>query len=307
MEHPKLVQVSRSVHAWIGANGDSNAGAIVTPRGVVVIDTQQLPSLARRFRAAIDEAIAAPPCLVVNTHAHLDHIAGNALFKDVPVLAHEKAAAALDAVFGPAARSDLTLSGFEATARLLWGNTLFDLVAEDDPQRDWFRQQISAPEYATIPIVPPDQTFADRFDVIMPDDVISMAYHGPAHSEGDITVHIQGEKVIFLSDLMFYRRFPWMGDCDLNGWIDRLTTILALDVDVVIPGHGPPTDLSEVQRFRQLFIDLRLRVEAAIRAKTSEEAAMREIHLPDHAHLPRYDQWRAINVKAAYRALKGSA
>jgi hypothetical protein len=100
-------------------------------------------------------------------------------------------------------------------------------------------------------------------------------------------------------------RFPWMGDCHLDGWIDRLTEALSLDVDVTIPGHGPPTDKSEVLRFRSLFVALRREVGAAIRAGFSEEAAMQSIELPEFAHLPRYEQWRAINIKSAYRYLKG--
>ncbi len=36
-----LVTVADGVHAWIGSGGDSNAGAIETPEGVIVIDTQQ--------------------------------------------------------------------------------------------------------------------------------------------------------------------------------------------------------------------------------------------------------------------------
>jgi len=49
----QLVTVVDGVHAWIGAGGDSNAGAIETPEGVIVIDTQQYPRLARQLRAAV--------------------------------------------------------------------------------------------------------------------------------------------------------------------------------------------------------------------------------------------------------------
>ena len=48
-----LVTVADGVYAWIGAGGDSNAGAIETPEGVIVIDTQQYPRLARQLRTAV--------------------------------------------------------------------------------------------------------------------------------------------------------------------------------------------------------------------------------------------------------------
>jgi cyclase len=123
--------------------------------------------------------------------------------------------------------------------------------------------------------------------------------------EADVVIRLLHRKVVFLGDLMFYRRFPWMGDCDLDGWIDRLTTILGWDIDTVIPGHGPPTDLNEVQRFRDMFVALRSAVDRAIRAGVTEEAAMREVRLPEYASLPRYSEWIMTNVKVTYRYLKG--
>ena len=72
-----LVTVADGVHAWIGAGGDSNAGAIETPQGVIVIDTQQYPRLARQLRAAVLGKTGKPMRAVVNTHCHLDHTSGN--------------------------------------------------------------------------------------------------------------------------------------------------------------------------------------------------------------------------------------
>jgi len=305
MAESRLVQVSRSVHAWIGVGGDSNAGVIDTPRGLVVIDTQQLPALAHDFRAEMEETLRKSVRMVVNTHFHLDHVAGNAVFADVPILAHEKTLALLTAMLGPRSGAVWTLEGFEQTAKLLWGGNLLDLVPAGAPDLDWFRQRIGGSDYASIPIAPPSETFADRFDIPLDHDVIALRYHGPAHCDGDVIVHLPGEKVAFLGDLMFYRRFPWMGDCDLDGWIDRLRTVLTMDIETVIPGHGPPTDLAEVARFRQLFVDLRAKTAEALRWGSSEEAAMVEVHLAQYAHLPRYTQWRAVNVRAAYRYLSG--
>jgi len=74
---PQLLTVAENVYAWIGAGGDSNAGAIETPQGVIVIDTQQYPRLARQLRAAVLGKTGKPMRAVVNTHCHLDHTSGN--------------------------------------------------------------------------------------------------------------------------------------------------------------------------------------------------------------------------------------
>src|ERR1700677_141754 len=72
-----LVTVADGVHAWIGAGGDSNAGAIETPDGVIVIDTQQYPRLARQLRAAVLAKTGKPLRAVVNTPCHLDPTSGH--------------------------------------------------------------------------------------------------------------------------------------------------------------------------------------------------------------------------------------
>jgi len=75
---------------------------------------------------------------------------------------------------------------------------------------------------------------------------------------------------------------------------------------VVIPGHGGPTDLRSVSGFRDMLIALRNAVERAIKVGWSEDAAVRDVHLPQYAHINRYKDWMPIDVKAAYRYLRGN-
>jgi hypothetical protein len=81
--------------------------------------------------------------------------------------------------------------------------------------------------------------------------------------------------------------------------------VLALDVAVVIPGHGPPTTLTEVARFRDMLTELRAAVDRAIKAGASEDAAVREVALPQYASVQRYAEWLPLDVRAAYRYLRG--
>lgn len=302
---PQLLTVADGVHAWIGAGGDSNAGAIDTPDGLIAIDAQQYPRLARAFRAAIEEKTGKPVRALVNTHCHLDHTAGNIVFADVPILAHEKTLAAMHANLGAKTGAHWVVSDYATKIKMLFGQNLFDLVPEDDPGQAWFRQRIGLPDYDTMTIAPPTQTFADQFAFHLPDDTMHLNYWGPAHCDGDIVVWLEKSRVAFLGDLLFVGRFPWLGDCDLSGLIARLTRVLTLDVTVVIPGHGMPADLAQVGRFRDLLVALRGAVSAAIKAGVSEEAAVREVKLPQYADLGRYADWLPHDVRATYRYLRG--
>jgi len=304
---PQLLKVAPGVHAWIGAGGDSNAGAIETPDGQLIVDTQQCPRLADAFFGALCVNSQALLRTVINTHCHLDHTAGNSVFGFHPILAHEKTLAAMNAGLGPRTGDHWSISDFETKIRFLFGQNVLDLVPEGDPARAWFEGRISAPDYDTVVVVPPTETFADEFTFHMPRETVHLRYFGPAHCDGDIIVHAVRAKTVFLGDLMFHGRFPWLGDCDLDGWIDALGHVLALDVEVVVPGHGPPTTLEHVARFRDMLMALRAAVARAVAAGVSEEAAVREVALPQYAHVQRYKEWMPIDVRAAYRYLSSQA
>jgi len=301
---PRLVTVADGVHAWIGAGGDSNAGAIETPEGVIVIDAQQTVKLARELRAAVAAKTAKPLRILVDTHCHLDHTHGNTVFADLPILAHERTLAAMNACLGPRAGPAWSIADFATKLRLLFGQNILELVPDHDPARRWFEGRIAAADYDTVVIRPPNETFAGEFAFHLPDDTVRLHYFGPAHCDGDIVVHLERRRVVFLGDLLFHNRFPWLGDCDLDGLIAALGRVLALDVGVVIPGHGPPATLADVARFRDMLVELRASVARAIKAGHSEDAAVAEIALPQFAHVTRYAEWLPIDVRAGYRYLR---
>ena len=301
-----LVTVAEGVHAWIGAAGDSNAGAIETPDGLIVVDTQQYPRLARELRAAVLATSGQPLRVVVNTHCHLDHTHGNMVFADVPILAHEKTLAAMNACLGPRSGEAWSVGDFATKIRFLFGQNILELVPEGDPARRWFEGRIGLPDYDTVVIRPPSETFADGFAFHLPDDTVRLHYFGPAHCDGDVVVHVERRKVAFLGDLMFHGRFPWLGDCDLDGLIAALGRVITLDIAVVIPGHGPPATLAEAARFRDMLVELRAAVARAITAGASEDAAVCEVALPQYAHVQRYAEWLPLDVRAAYRYLRGN-
>ncbi|MEI9916940.1 MAG: amidohydrolase family protein [Methylovirgula sp.] len=76
---PSLVPVAENVYAWIGVNGDSNAGVVTTPQGLIVIDAQQTEAQGRNFRKTIETALGKPVIRLVNSHFHLDHVAATSL------------------------------------------------------------------------------------------------------------------------------------------------------------------------------------------------------------------------------------
>jgi len=245
-----------------------------------------------------------PYTTLFRSHCHLDHTAGSSLFADAPIIAHEKTLVAMNTCLGPRNGESWTVTDFATKLRFLFGQNILELVPEVDPARAWFANRIGPSDYDTVVIRPPSETFADHFAFHLPDDTVHLHYFGPAHCDGDVIVHLEKRKVAFLADLLFQHRFPWLGDCDLDGLIAALGQVLRLDLAVVVPGHGPPATLADVARFREMLIGLRDAVARAVKAGVSEDAAVREVVLPQYAHLQRYNEWRPLDVRAAYRYLR---
>src|SRR5581483_2991770 len=293
--------VGRGVHVWIGAGGDSNAGVIETPHGLIVIDAQQNRPLGEKFRNALTASFTAPVRALINTHFHLDHVAGNVAFADVSILAHEKTLQALEHELGPMSARGATVTDTLTKIRMFFGGNFDELVP--DGERGWFIERVDGS--APLTVVPPSETFADRLEFRLAADTVRVDYWGPAHCDGDVVIHLKKAGVVFMGDLFFHGRFPWFGDCDLDGWISTLDRVLRMDVVTVVPGHGPPASLKELADFRTLLAAVRGEVDRAIKAGWSEDASARDIALADYAAMQRYREWMPFNIRAVYRYLRG--
>ncbi|HZP79490.1 MAG TPA: MBL fold metallo-hydrolase [Pseudolabrys sp.] len=304
MSGPSLQQLSENAYAWIGAGGNSNAGAVITAEGITAIDAQQTPALGREFRASIEKAAAARVTRLIDTHLHLDHTTGNIAFADVPIIAHRRTADMLEAELGPARGGHWTICDTGTKLRLFFGANIEELVGADLSLREWFLKRVSGPAHARIDLVAPRETFAHEMTIATRDGPVHLTYWGPAHCDGDLIVHLPERKIAFLGDLLFVGRFPWLGDCDLDGWIATLDRLLGMDLETVVPGHGPVSTLREIRDFWHLLAALRGAVAAAISRGLSEEAVAAEIALPEFEQLPRYREWLKPNLRSVYRYLK---
>jgi cyclase len=133
MSTPSLQQIGNGIYAWIGANGDSNAGAVVTPSGLLAIDAQQTRALGSRFRSAVEKESGRLATQLIDTHFHLDHTAGNVVFADVPIVSHHKTRRAIEAHLGPSGDNRWLVSDPGKTLQLLFGSNVHELVRADDP------------------------------------------------------------------------------------------------------------------------------------------------------------------------------
>ena len=131
------------------------------------------------------------------------------------------------------------------------------------------------------------------------DKAVRLINVGPAHTAGDAIVHVPSERVVYTGDIVFHRGHPIVWDGPFANWIAACDLLLGLDVDVVVPGHGPVTDLSAVRDLRAYLVyvegEARLRYDAGM----TYEAAAADIALDAFAGWS--DEERIVaNVCALY-------
>ncbi len=207
--HSYYVQGLAQLGSTKNQNFISNAGFVITPAGVVVVDALGSPRLAERLTQAIRGLTTQLVTHVILTHFHADHIYGLQHFQQLGarIIAHAAAKEYL--------QSD--------TARLRLEASRTDLAP-------WIDERTR--------LVPAD-TWIDGPTTIRVGGVAFEIDHvGPSHTPEDLTVFVPSEKLLFAGDLFFNGRLPFVGRANSSQWILSLERLLAYDARAVVPGHG---------------------------------------------------------------------
>ena len=282
-------QLSPSVHACEQSSrglGFSNSG-LVAAGGGLVVDTLYDLRLTREMADLYAEVHPAPPATVVNTHHNGDHCWGNQLFPDAEIVAHRGCAERF-AGFTPA--------GAEAIRTM----------DEPPPHLRDLHEELQPFDFSEVVLTPPT-TVLDGDRTLDLDGVrVDLLWVGPAHTEGDLVVHLPEEGVLLAGDVLFHRCAPIGWEGSTERWIEALRTIEALAPEHVVPGHGPICGVEGVASARRYLEDVQASATASWREGLPVLEACDRIDL---APFTGWDEpWRlAANVHRIYRECEGAA
>lgn len=250
----RLDKISDRVFANTEGETGGNVGIILLQDGVAAVDAQY-PVSGTDFRRSIPPVTSKPVTHLLLTHYHGDHVFGSQAFDDCEIVAHR-----------------LLNEKIEENLRTVWGNLerMLEEVRRNRPERVWL--------YEGLRIVLPTKTFDERFTV----NGVEMIHTG-GHTAGSSVVYVADDRVLFSGDLVFAETFPWAGDpsADPDTWIQAFKTILDIDIEIIVPGHGPLCDKSEIKTQLNWFEAVRDEMKRLIAEGTLMEEAVKHKGYPD--------------------------
>ena len=155
-------------------------------------------------------------------------------------------------------------------------------------------------------VVMPDETFEDSMVIELGGERIELLHLGPAHSPGDIVVWLPAKKLVISGDMAFHQRMlPLFEHTDSAAWIETWDNAFeALGAEVVIPGHGEPTDMATVRKYtRDYLVYLREKVgEVLDNGGTLQDAY--QVDQSPYLHLPTAEFLAKRNAGQVYRSME---
>lgn len=265
-----------------GGWGLSNAGLVADSGEALLVDTLfDLPH-TRAMLEAFANASDATIRTVFNTHHNGDHWYGNELVAGAEIVASEKAAAAM------AHESPGMLAGLMKAAPNM------GLTGE------YFIHCFGRYDFAGVTPKLPDVTFNGRLTRQVGRKQVELIEVGPAHTGGDTLAYVPADKTIFTGDILFIEGHPIVWAGPVANWIAACDRIVGLDVDTIVPGHGPLTDKAGAVRVRDYLAYIAREARARFEAGLPAFEAARSIALDDFAGWGDAERI-AVNTATLYR------
>jgi glyoxylase-like metal-dependent hydrolase (beta-lactamase superfamily II) len=249
----------------------SNAGFVITDEGVVVFDALGSPSLAWALRQHIRALTDRPVVKVIVSHYHADHIYGLQVFQDegAEILAPRGVYEYLESI--------------TAAERLDERRFSLDPWVNDDTR-----------------LVRPDRLVESEYRFTLGGVDFQINYLGSAHSDGDMTMFVVQDGVLFSGDIIFEGRVPFVGDADTRRWLETLERLETGALNALVPGHGPAArkPLEAVARTREYLAYLREVMGAAVADFVDFSTAYANADWSRFERLPAFE---AANRRNAYQ------
>jgi cyclase len=273
---PGFTKIKDGIYVFAPDATTTTCSFVVTQEGVVMIDSCNSPLDSRRMLAAIKKVTDKPIGFLIDTETHNDHTANHFVFSPpATIINHEGAGAAMRKGFDPKR-----------------GETL----AAKSPE---LRQAVQG-----YKMIAPQIEYKDRMTINLGERTFELIYSKNVHSEADTIIWLPKERVLFAGSAAVVRGLqnlrPSVVIADVLG---SYKLMKALNPEVVITGHGPPTTTKVFDEYEGFYTLLLKRVgDMAAQGKSVDEIK-KELKMPEYADWAGQDRL-GLYIDAAYKSIK---
>ena len=265
-----------------------NPSIVFTTEGSVFIDTAQWISTLLEMREFAKKR--GPIKYLINTEAHIDHIFGNHWFAgESIVVGHEN----LKNIFWTVA-GDLPCYEYSV-----------DVLERQD--KDFLHLMPSKEDYI---VNYPQITYSDKMTLRV-GETDFILYHTPGHSDAQTCVYVPQERVAFVGDTLFSDCQTWLHSADIAELLKTLDFLETLDVDYIVPGHGPVVKKDYIAKQRAFIYEWIAAVAQGIEKGWSLDECIANISFADRCPVDigqdeMMEYIQRTNVVKCYNYLKGN-
>lgn len=256
-----MQQVTKNVYTETQIRG-CDPSMVFTSEGAVFIDTAQWITNLEQMISFAQEKCGSIKYLI-NTESHIDHIFGNHWLKKAgaTIIGQEKI---LDSFFKIPPSFNMTTHDYNV-----------DIIKRQDPTA--LNRMPSEKDYI---VAKPDITFGDKLTLKLGDHTFQCV-HTPGHSPEQTSVYVPEERCVFVGDNIFNDCQIWLHSVDFDDLFRSLDWLNGLDVDYIIPGHGPVKGKECIVQNKQFLYDWLAAVADGINKGWSKEECIARINFAD--------------------------
>lgn len=287
-----LSDLGNNIYCYLqpdGGWGWSNAGLIADGDESLIVDTLFDEDLTLEM---LDSMKSAEPKgmknirALINSHSNGDHCNGNNCVDTEEVISSE------------ATLEEMSHESPEMMAALLIQAPEMGTLGK------YFLECFGSFNFEGVTKRLPNTTFTGETQRQVGDKIVELIEVGPAHTNGDVLVHVPSDKVVFTGDILFIEGHPILWAGPVKNWINACDRIISMEVDFVVPGHGPVTDNRGVKAVRDYLVYIDTESRKRFDSGMSALEAVKEIDLD------LFSTWGdaeriAVNVNSLYREYKG--
>lgn len=240
----------------------SNSLVVVGDSGVLVVDTQASPDAARALIRIVRSFTDIPVRWVVNTHWHGDHVQGNVAYREafpgVTFLGHRSLVEDVPDRTEAARLDEMAKLPASIEDRRRWlrensrGGVPLDSAARAAVAYSAHMRERYLDQLLTLRLIPPDVVIDDSMTLSLGGISVRLVHAGPAHTRGDVAVHVPEAGVLAVGDLLEWG-LPWLQGACVAGWAAALRRLGEVQATSIVMSHGPTATPPFLEAYAELL------------------------------------------------------